>query len=1304
MATAALVGVAALAARTGSYATTGSNTFDGGAYFSSSFNPTGFTTTASLYTDGGLRVGRDAYISGTLYLNNVTVYGTQSVAYISSSQLNIGTNLITVNTDTPSIRFGGLSVYDSGSTGLTGSILWDSQNNHWIYSNPSGSSYSGGMFISGPRTSTLGSETGTTSCMLLAGQGGDHLTSSMIYHDSTVTCIGTGASITSAGAACFASSVCVAGEMAVRGNSSAYNTHYFTTGASNVAKYIQYNAAGTAINQIAADAHSYFNSGCNVGIGINAPTLKLDVRGTLGIPATTGTSQYGYLRLTSNAGSSRTLDFGGYDSGRNYAMWMQATDWADLSVNAPLILNPNGGNIGIGTCAPCATTHVNSGGNYIWSTGNGYGDFYVGNGTYGLSIGTAIGGGGAGDTRLWTKGGTHTFYIGTSNVDALKIDSSQNICVAGNIYGCSSVLANNNIRISTSTSAGNATDPAITTGGCTKVGVYFAGGCVGFGTSGNMLILTPTGRVGIGTETPNYGNLSIVCTDNTILSSALWGTSTAAGVTAAIYNGSQCANSVAGLRLITRDSGASIWNIYNVSTGPSAGDLAFGNGNSGTGSEKLRITNDGITCFACTVCAPAFVGGTLSGTTIYGSTAVCSPVGKFTSCIDAGSGTFSGALGGTSATLSGLLTITSGAGTKAVWATTRNFGVNRNFQIAVDEFAESAFTITPSTTLGGSGYTTPIFTLAAAGAATFSSTITGTTIYGSTPVCSPVGKFTSCIDAGTGYFSGNVNVTVANTPEVLLTHSNTSKTFLMAVDGSNAFFRANSTNNILFQYAGGTTALNINGSTGVACFSSTVCVGNSLIVGSTSTFGSDMFTYLNGGIFFSGGGSYNAGIFGRNGGCDLILQSGGLQRLVVTSTGIACFACQICAPAAIFTGCVGIGITSPTTKLDVYAGVCTSEIIWGQTIRNEGNAATTGYGIGLKFKISGDSVPNELYKWAGITAVAGTDYSNRTDLAFYTNAASVAHATEKVRITGDGNVGVGISPFNKMTINTGTGNNLDIFDTGASFGIGMQAVNGNNTAYKSFDFYASKYSFFAGQAIFSCTVCAPTAIFTGCVGIGQTSPSFGLEVFSSAQTAVTSNNTFGANFNIIFNRDNTGGTRNCFNFLADQNSGYIRTLNNYPINFVTNGQNRLLLSSTGEACFACRPSFPGANLICSYTCTYSSYTAGCWLGLFAGDNGYNGAYAFTVVGQFTLSGTTLYSMNYSTVPYIHSSTSLGSTNGNDFYALPHTSAGHADNGTLVCFRRARYSGNTPAGNRTEFCMNATYNTSFTATTYVLAWV
>ena len=147
---------------TGSYATTGSNTFVSTQYISCTSNPTGFTTAASLYTDGGLRVTKDAYVSGTLYLNNVTIYGTQSVNYITSSQLDISDNIINVNTATPNVRFGGLAVYDSGSTGLTGSILWDSQNNNWVYSNPSGSgNYDSSMVIMGPRNNgSLGNEQG----------------------------------------------------------------------------------------------------------------------------------------------------------------------------------------------------------------------------------------------------------------------------------------------------------------------------------------------------------------------------------------------------------------------------------------------------------------------------------------------------------------------------------------------------------------------------------------------------------------------------------------------------------------------------------------------------------------------------------------------------------------------------------------------------------------------------------------------------------------------------------------------------------------------------------------------------------------------------------------------------------------------------------------------------------------------------------------------------------------------------------------------------------------------------------------
>jgi len=168
------------------YATTGSNTFVGTQYISNTTEATSFSATSSLYTDGGLRVTKDAYVSGSMYVRgNFTVFGTSSIEYVTSSAL-VGLEYIDLNTDSPALRYAGIRVYDSGSiSGVTGSLFWDSQNNKWIYSNPSTVGYSGGMLISGPRASSLGSEEGTTNNALMKGQGGDHITSSAILDDGT---------------------------------------------------------------------------------------------------------------------------------------------------------------------------------------------------------------------------------------------------------------------------------------------------------------------------------------------------------------------------------------------------------------------------------------------------------------------------------------------------------------------------------------------------------------------------------------------------------------------------------------------------------------------------------------------------------------------------------------------------------------------------------------------------------------------------------------------------------------------------------------------------------------------------------------------------------------------------------------------------------------------------------------------------------------------------------------------------------------------------------------------------------------
>jgi hypothetical protein len=288
------------------YATTGSNTFTGCQYISNTTAPTGFSnTTAAVYTDGGLQVTKDSYFSSSLYIKgDLIVYGTQSVSYITSSALNISTNIISVNTATPSVRYGGLAVYDSGSTGLTGSLLWDSQNNHWLYSNPSGSSYSGGMLISGPRnTGSLGNEQGTTACMLLAGQGGDHLTSSAIYHDSATTCIPN--ALLASG--CIGIGTSSPYSTLTVGNSD--TTSVITPGGNNTHLTIKtlgaagafrvYSISGSTGN-LATTESFRVDAGGNVGVGTTSPSVKLHVNGQQYLGTASTTTGQLYLFNSSN--------------------------------------------------------------------------------------------------------------------------------------------------------------------------------------------------------------------------------------------------------------------------------------------------------------------------------------------------------------------------------------------------------------------------------------------------------------------------------------------------------------------------------------------------------------------------------------------------------------------------------------------------------------------------------------------------------------------------------------------------------------------------------------------------------------------------------------------------------------------------------------------------------------------------------------------------------------------------------------------------------------------------------------------
>lgn len=94
----------------------------------------------------------------------------------------------------------------------------------------------------------------------------------------------------------------------------------------------------------------------NVGLSTASPNLRLEVFGAVGLPATSGTTPTGIARF-SQAGGVGVVDFG--FGGATGAGWVQATSSASLATNFPFLINPNGGNVGIGTSAPTDLLSVN---------------------------------------------------------------------------------------------------------------------------------------------------------------------------------------------------------------------------------------------------------------------------------------------------------------------------------------------------------------------------------------------------------------------------------------------------------------------------------------------------------------------------------------------------------------------------------------------------------------------------------------------------------------------------------------------------------------------------------------------------------------------------------------------------------------------------------------------------------------------------------------------------------------------------------------------------------------------------------
>ena len=109
-------------------------------------------------------------------------------------------------------------------------------------------------------------------------------------------------------------------------------------------------------NIMASDANPLqtilvINSSGKVGIGTTSPSAKLHVMGTTGLPATSGTAFTGTMRLQVAGGYGTVMDFGAVGPSTG-TQWIQVTDSSNQAIQYPLLLQPNGGNVGIGTVTP----------------------------------------------------------------------------------------------------------------------------------------------------------------------------------------------------------------------------------------------------------------------------------------------------------------------------------------------------------------------------------------------------------------------------------------------------------------------------------------------------------------------------------------------------------------------------------------------------------------------------------------------------------------------------------------------------------------------------------------------------------------------------------------------------------------------------------------------------------------------------------------------------------------------------------------------------------------------------------------
>ena len=161
---------------------------DGDIRTSGSLTTNGLTNNGDLTVNGVLTVTGNTQLGGNLYVSgNLEILGESTNVTIQSQTVEIDDNIIRLNAYSPFQRYAGFEVMDSGSTGVSASLVWDSLQDYWMFVSSSGDSSK----LIGTTAAAYGSEINLTSGTIPIATGNSTIGDSLLTYSGTTLAFNT---------------------------------------------------------------------------------------------------------------------------------------------------------------------------------------------------------------------------------------------------------------------------------------------------------------------------------------------------------------------------------------------------------------------------------------------------------------------------------------------------------------------------------------------------------------------------------------------------------------------------------------------------------------------------------------------------------------------------------------------------------------------------------------------------------------------------------------------------------------------------------------------------------------------------------------------------------------------------------------------------------------------------------------------------------------------------------------------------------------------------------------------------------